>query len=190
MENQCPGPGAGRCHGHARPEAKQKVGVKVCASAAGRPSASAPGARGWRRGGTGPGSPGPSGSRGRDRSAERGFGLPPAPEARGVLAGRGRPSLPTAEAGSSRQPVRRRERDPEPPPPLSPLPLQRPGAGVALRGHRGAGGTCPKHTHWQNSTRSTFLVLGKIPPMVLCRPATRLQRFGRKGGTAFLVYLI
>lgn len=132
MENQCPGPGAGRCHGHARPEAKQKVGVKVCASAAGRPSASAPGARGWRRGGTGPGAPGPSRSRGRDRSAERGFGLPPAPEARGVLAGRGRPSLPTAEAGSSRQPVRRRERDPEPPPPSPRSPYSAPGPGWRL----------------------------------------------------------
>lgn len=114
MENQCLGPGPGRCQSHAKPEAKQKVGVKVCASAAGGrpppPRGRGPGGgQGWA-GGAGPvrfAWPG--------RSAEPGFGLPPAPEARGVLAGRGRPSLPTAEAVSSRQPVRRRERDPEPP---------------------------------------------------------------------------
>lgn len=55
-------------------------------------------------------------------------GLPLALEARGGLAGRGRPSLPGAEAVSSRRRVRGGERAP------SPEPLR---AWVVLRGHSG-----------------------------------------------------
>lgn len=61
-KNQCLGPDPGRCQSHAKAEAKQKVGVKVRAWAAGG-CAPSPCGRGAGGGRVWPGAPGPSGSR-------------------------------------------------------------------------------------------------------------------------------
>lgn len=108
-------------------------------------------------------------------------GLLRAPRARRVLAGRGRRLLSSAEAGSSRQLGRLRWAWPEAPEP--------PGARVVLRVPSEARGTCSKSTHPQSSTRSTFRVLGISLPVMSCRPATCLQRFGRKGETALFYFI-
>lgn len=134
-----------------RSETKSRCkSLRLCSRAAVRLR---PEGAGLAAAGAGPGAPGPVPFAWPGRSAERGFALPPAPEARGVLAGRGRPSLPSAEAVSSRQPVRGGERDPEPPS----------ARGSGWRLEDAAGAEVPaRNTHWQNSTRSTFLVLGKF----------------------------
>lgn len=154
-------PCPGRCQSHAKPEAKQKVGVKVRASAAG--DRVPPPCGCWACDGqVSPRGSGPVWFLSPRRSAKQGFGLRLAPEARWVLVGRGRPSLPSAQAVEFKAAGEQERAWPGAPELLR--------AWVALGGHSGARGTCPKHALSQSSTPSTFLVLGTIPPVVFYCP--------------------
>lgn len=122
-----------------RSETKSRCkSLRLCG---GRPCASGPRARGGRRQVL-PGGCGSPGSRRPDPPPRRGpANLGPWRRAEPLLGGAA--SLRTAEAVSSRLPVRSRERHPGPPGPRVPQP---PRASVAREARSGARGTCPKHT--------------------------------------------
>lgn len=162
---------------HSRSETKSRC--KSSRLGRWQPCASALRARGWR-GRIWPGAPDPSRSRHRDalRGGRAGY-LGPRGRA-GSLRGGAAGCFPARKPGVQGSLGASDEPDLKPPSPRGPGWCWVPS---------GARGTCPKSTHPQSSTRSTFRVLGISLPIMFCRPAACLQRFGRTGETALFYFL-
>lgn len=168
----------GRCHSHAKREAKRKVGVKVRASAAGG-RAPPPRRRGACDGQVAPWGPGPVRflSFRRSRAGIRfasgpGGARSPLWEGPPVTSQRG--SCEFKAAGEQAR------GDLAPPSPWGP----------GGRSEDSAGPEAPARSTRCHRAQLGQLFLGTIPPRVFGCPVTRLQRFGRKGEATLLVYFL